>query len=107
MPLDIQIDDDVYFSEPFKVIVRSCKEQLIRQARELVLIDRSFMFAHRNNFYTFLRGLGIDERLIWPTAFINDIIIPSENFMDKQKILLVTIESIDSLKLQYNQIKNN
>lgn len=105
MPLDITIDDDVYFSEAFKVIVRSCKEQLVTQARELTLVDRSFMYAHRNNFYTFLRGLGIDERLIWPTAFINDIIIPSDNFMNKQKILLVTIESLDSLKLRLTQVK--
>lgn len=100
MPLDLTIQDDVYFSETFKVIVRSCKEKLLSNAKEIYLDDKSFMYAHRNNFYAFLRGIGVDERLIWPTAFINDITNPLENFTDRKTLFICTIEDLDQLLIQ-------
>lgn len=106
MPLDIIVDDDIYFSESFKVIVRSCKEKLLSNARELALTDKSFMYAHRNNFYTFLRGLGVDERVLWATAFINDILNPFEDFTHKPTIYVCNIEDLDQLLIQLRTIRN-
>lgn len=99
MPLDIPVYDDLYFSEPFKVIVRSCKEVLLENSSEFAIIDRSFLYAHRNNFYAFLRGLGFDERLIWVIAFINDIVDPMISFESKKTLRTVTLDTIDRIIL--------
>ena len=99
MPINIPVAEDIYFSESFKVVIRSCKEILLNEATELTIVDRSFLFAHRNNFYAFLRGLGVDERLLWVIAFINDITDPTQGFENKKTIWTVTLESVDRLIL--------
>lgn len=105
MAIDITVDDDIYFSEPFKVIVRSCKERLLSNARTLALDDKSFMYAHRNNFYTFLRGLDVDERVIWASAFINDILNPFEDFTHLTTIYICNIEDLDQLLIQLRTVR--
>lgn len=105
MPLNLEISKDIYYSESFKTIVRSCKEILIANATEIALTDKAFMYAHRNNFYVFLRGLGIDEPLIWPTAFINDITNPFDDFTHKTTLLLCNQQDLDNLTLQLNTVQ--
>lgn len=105
MPLDIIVDEDIYYSDEFKTIVRSCKEKILEGAQELALVDRSFVYAHRNNFYTFLRGIGIDERLVWPIAFINDIHDPSKGLMEKSSIYICTMEQINRLITHLKTVK--
>lgn len=99
MPLDIPVYDDVYFSDDFKVVVRSCKEILLEGASDYPLNDRAFLYAHRNNFYALLRGLGFDERLLWTIAFINDINDPTTGFENKSILKTVTINAVDSIIL--------
>lgn len=91
--------DDTYFSESFKVIIRSCKEVLLETSSEYPITDKSFLYAHRNNFYAWLRGLGFDERLLWTIAFINDIKDPTGDITYLTKIQTVTIDSVDSIIL--------
>ena len=106
MPIDIPVYDNIYFSEEFKVIVRSCKEILLEGSSEFAMEDRSFLYAHRNNFYAYLRGLGFDERLVWVIAFINDITDPTKGFEHMTSLRTVTINAIDSiilpLRTKYN-----
>ena len=100
MPLaKLVTEQDIYFSEPFKVIVRSCKEVLLEGSTVLPITDRSFLYAHRNNFYAWLRGIGFDERLIWVTAFINDIKDPTGDISYLKEIRTVTIDAVDSIIL--------
>ncbi len=99
MPLDINVYDDLYFSESFKNIIRSCKEILLETSSEYAILDRSFLFAHRNNFYAYLRGCGFDERVIWVIAFINDIVDPTLGFEDKKTLRTVTLDTIDRIIL--------
>ncbi len=97
MPLPIVMHDDAYFSEEFKIIVRSCKEVLLERSVPYEVTDLSFYNAHKNNFHTFLRGMNVDERLIWPISFINDIIDPTKDFMDKRTFRLIDVIELDRL----------
>lgn len=99
MPLAITLHDNTYFTEEFKNIVRSCKEILLDNSSEYSMLDRTFLYAHRNNFYAYLRGCGFSEELIWPIAFINDITDPTKGFENKKILRTVTIDVIDSIIL--------
>ena len=100
MPLaNFPIYDDVYFSENFKVVIRSCKEILLDSSRTLPITDKSFLFAHKNDFYAWARGIGMDERLIWINAFINDIVDPTGDISNLKEIQTVTIDTVNSIIL--------
>lgn len=103
MPLDITIGNAYYFSDEYKVIIRSCKEILLAQANYTPFIEPGIVFAYRYNFHKFLRSLrtenggesSIPEDLIWTISYINDMENPNSDFSKLPGIYTVTKEIVD------------
>lgn len=106
MPLaNLTVPEDLYFTESFKTVIRSCKEKLLEVSNVYPITDKSFLYAHRNNFYAWARGVGFDERLIWVIAYINDIYDPTD-ISNLTSLQTVSIDAVNSiilpLKTKYN-----
>ncbi len=70
---------DFFFTERFKVLVRSEREILLRQTQEIPIVSHAQLYAYRYDFYRFLRVQGIENHMLWVTAYLNGIEDP---FMD-------------------------
>jgi len=105
MPLPYTGGDELYYTDEYKVIIRSCKEVLLAQASKTQLLDPGIRYAYRYNFHKFLRQLRnanegafvIPEELIWTIAFINGIEDPADDFSHFTELRIVTMEQVDAL----------
>lgn len=75
---------DVFFTEAFKVIVRSEKEYLLSQATTVDLDKRYDVWACRNDFYKLMRNKKVPPYLYWVTAFLNDVLDPLQDITDME-----------------------
>lgn len=101
MPLRITSGNDYFYTEEFKVIVRSCKEILQARASSVPIVDIGKKFAYRHNFYKFLREYGagtiterVAEDMMWVIGFINDIDDPTADFSHLSEIKMITREDL-------------
>lgn len=105
MPLPYTGGDDFYYTDEYKVIIRSCKEVLLAQASNTQILDPGIRFAYRYNFHKFLRQLRnanagsfvIPEELIWTISFLNGIEDPTQDFSHLTELRIVTFEQVDAL----------
>ncbi|QZA70560.1 hypothetical protein AH04_77 [Erwinia phage AH04] len=105
MPLPYTGGDSYYYTDEYKVIVRSCKEVLLKNASYTPFLELGIKYAYRYNFHKFLRQLrtstsgmtAIPEELIWTISFINGIENPNQDFSHLKGIYTVTYEQIDLL----------
>lgn len=105
MPIPYTGGKDYYYSDEYKVIIRSCKEVLLQSASYTPFLNNGIKFAYQYNFHKFLRQLRTDnsditaipEELIWTISFINGIENPNEDFMHLDGIYTVTFEIVDML----------
>lgn len=103
MPLPYEGGDSYYYTDEYKVIIRSCKEVLLESAAYTPFVDPGIRFAYRYNFHKFLRQLRTDnsdmtaipEQLIWTISFLNGIENPNQDFSHLEGIYTVTEEAID------------
>ena len=105
MPLDLPSIDDIYFSEEFKVMVRSNKEFLISRSQRFPIIDKALVEAHKYNFYNVLRILtngSITQSHAWVIAYINDIKNPDQNISGMESYLYVDQTVIDQMLSRMN-----
>jgi hypothetical protein len=103
MPLPYEGGDSYYYTDEYKVIIRSCKEVLLQSAFYTPFQGPGIKFAYRYNFHKFLRQIRTDnsemtaipEELIWTISFLNGIENPNQDFSHLDGIYTVTAESID------------
>lgn len=99
MPL--QLDDfsegkDIFFTESFKVMVRSEREFIIRESSEAPISSRSQLFAFRYDIYRLLRVMNVPSYLWWVTAYINGIEDPSSDITHLQSIRKVNESALSA-----------
>lgn len=90
-------EDDVYFSEETKVLLRSNIDYLKRMASTQVISDRSFLHAHRYDFNRILRAHRIPIILHWITCYLNDITDPSQDVSGMTIFLTIDQTIVDNL----------
>ena len=88
-------DKAVFYTEPFKVLVRSEKEVLLRSAATVPIINRHELHAYRFDIYRLLRSLKIQPHLYWATAYLNGIEDPGQDISGLQSILTVNEEILN------------
>jgi len=74
--LQANSDKSVFFTDRFKVLVRSEKEILQQRATVIPIVNANDRYAYRYDFYRLLREHNIPTYMWWATAFINDISDP-------------------------------
>lgn len=101
MTLSLASGNNYFYTDEYKVIVRSCKEILIARAQYIPIASDSLKLAYQHNFHKFLREFGngmslteIPEDMIWTISFINNMEDPTSGFMEKDSILYVTKEDV-------------
>ena len=105
MPIPMESGDAYYYTEDFKVIIRSCKAILLAEASFSPFIEDGIKWAYRYNFHKFLRNLRTDKKgptavpedLIWTISYINGIEDPNQDFTHLKGIYTVTREQVDML----------
>jgi hypothetical protein len=93
---------DYFFTEEFKVMARSIKDELIANSTELSLVDRAELNAFRYNFYRLLKAKNVRMHLWWVNAFINDIINPYQDTTAKKSIFIVDEEILNKAVARNN-----
>lgn len=101
MALTVAAGNDYFYTDQYKVVVRSCKEILIARARFIPIMSNSLKHAYQHNFHKFLREFGagqaltdIPEDMIWTISFINGMEDPTSGFSTMEGILYVTKEDV-------------
>jgi len=82
MPLsspDFNNGKDVFFTERYKTLVRSELELIRKEASYFQQVIPSVQQAFKNDFYRFLRVMGVPSYLWWTTAYINGITDPNQD----------------------------
>lgn len=85
--LNVNPTKDIFFTDRYKILVRSLKEVLLKQAQALPIPNPNDRFAYRYDFYRLLRELGIESHMFWTVAFLNDVTDPFADNSKKVEIL--------------------
>lgn len=107
MPLHLQTfgDMDLYYTERYKVLIRSNKELLIETATTVPLLDRVNVYAFRYDIYRLLRSLNVEQHMFWTNAFINDIINPNQDISNLKEIKIANEQVISKMIARSNTVK--
>lgn len=63
--------DDAYYTEDFKTLVRSNKENIIANSFKVAVVDMEFLYAFKTSQYQFLRSQNVDPKYWWTCSYIN------------------------------------
>lgn len=66
-------DDDYYYSEEFKTLIRSHKDFLLQNTAPTAILNRSLLFAFPTDFYVYLKNQEVPPRLWWVCAYLSGI----------------------------------
>lgn len=102
---DVSSSKDVFFTERFKVLIRSEKELLIRQASSTAILETNQVQAYRNDFYRLMRAHNIEPHLWWATAYINGIENPSQDISGMVSFLTLNESTIASAIARSNTVR--
>ncbi|QDB70479.1 hypothetical protein CF8_0068 [Aeromonas phage CF8] len=102
MPISLTPGNEYFYSDEFKVVIRSCKEMILARASFAPFDNPAIKHAYRGNFHKLLRSIGgenpsIPEDMIWVNAFINGIENPNQDFSDLKGIWLVDKSVVTSI----------
>lgn len=102
MTIHIEEGDPFFYTEEFKVIVRSCREMIKAKAKYVQFGDPSMKYAHRTNFYRLIRSqveIGVPlvtNDMMWVTQFINGIENPYSDISHLDGIWIIDRDVIQS-----------
>ncbi|MNG46912.1 hypothetical protein D3C79_47760 [compost metagenome] len=85
--LNVNATKDIFYTDRYKIMVRSLKEVLLKQAQALPIPNPNDRYAYRYDFYRLLRELGVESHLHWTVAFLNDVTDPFADNSKKIEIL--------------------
>lgn len=100
MSIKLTPEDDYYYSDAFKTLVRSNKRYLLRACEHIQIVELDFLYVNRNNVYGLLArlpSLNIPTHLLWVTAFLNGITNPNEDISKRTEILKIAPAVIEEL----------
>lgn len=99
MPLpidDFSEGKDVFFTESFKVMVRSEKEFIVRESSEVPIVSRSQLYSFKNDIYRLLRVMNVPTYLWWVTAYINGVEDPTSDITHLKTIRKVNESALSA-----------
>lgn len=73
------LDKAVFYTETYKVLIRSQRELLLRRTTDIPLDEANVRYAFRYDFYRLLRTKGIQPHLYWTIAFLNGVTDPNQD----------------------------
>lgn len=89
-------EQDYFYTNQFKTLVRSRKEFLLRTAEECPLNDIHLVEMFKHDFYALLRHLNVPKTLWWANAYINDITDPFASISGLEKIYLINSSELNN-----------
>lgn len=98
-------EKSVFFTDKFKVLVRSQKELLVRQAQVVPLIEPQVVNAFKNDFYRLIRFYGVPSYLWWATAYINGIENPTQDISGITSYLAINENLLASSIARSNTVR--
>lgn len=102
---EISPNKDVFFTERFRVLIRSEKELLLRQAASTAILEPNQVQAYRNDFYRLLRAHNIESHLWWATAYINGIENPSQDISGMTSFFTLNETAVASAIARSNTVR--
>ena len=96
---------DFYYTDAFKILVRSEKEILLRGSQMIPIVDRAMLYAFRTDFYRVMRVMNIPAHLRWATAYINDISDPNQDVSDMQSFQMINESDLNKAISRSNTVK--
>jgi len=100
------VEDDVYYTEDFKTLIRSHREFLIANTQPSAELDTSLLYAFRNNFYGYLRSKGVPPKLWWVCAFLTGIKTPFQDISRLEKWYYPDINAIETIISRSNTVRS-
>lgn len=98
--------NDYYYSDDFKTLVRSHKDNIINNSGRAAIIDQSVLYAFGNDFYRFLRSNQVDPRYWWATSFINGWNKPDFNISKIDGWIRINEDYLSDLISRSNSIRS-
>lgn len=98
----LTVINDIYFSDETKAMLRANKEYLISLAQERMIIQLSYVQAHRYDFYRVLRQLGVPDQMHWVIAYINGIEDPNQDIQGMTSFLDLDPSVVDNMITRMN-----
>lgn len=98
-------EEEYFYSERFKVLVRSEKEHLLKTSTVMPFTDKAQAWAMKHNIYMFLRNNNVPEHLLWATAYINGIENPFSNFTHLKQIFMINEQTLNNSISRSNTVR--
>lgn len=99
-------NDDVYYTEDFKTLVRSNRTAIIANSFEAVVVESEFLYAFKTSMYRFLRSQNVSPKYYWACAYLNGWDIPTFNIQRIVKWIRPNEDYIDNLLARNNTIRS-
>jgi hypothetical protein len=96
---------ELFYTDAFKILVRSEKEILLRGSQTIPIVDRAMLFAFRTDFYRVMRSMNVPAHLRWATAYINDIIDPNQDVSNLHSFQLINESDLNKAIARANTVK--
>lgn len=105
MGLNLTINDDRYYTEDFKVMIRSNRDWLLSNSMLIPITNPSIVNAHKYDFYTVLRIIGISSVMHWVLAYLNDIGDPAKDISGMTSYLSIDLTVINQMIARQNTVR--
>lgn len=99
-------ENEVYYTEDFKTLIRSHREYLLANTQPSVELDTSLLYAFKNDFFGYLRAKGVEPKLWWVCAYLSDIKTPFQDISRLEKWYRPDPDAIDRIISRSNTVRS-
>ncbi len=102
---NLQVENDVYFSEATKVMVRANREYLLRLTTDVNIIHKNYVQAHKYDFNRIIRQHGVPLRMQWIVQYLNGIEDPNQDVSGMTSFKNINEDIINQMLTRMNTVR--
>lgn len=99
-------EDEYYYTEEFKTLMRSHREFLIANTPPATETNTSLLFAYRFDFFRYIKKKGVEPKFWWLCAYLSDITTPYQDISRMEKWYRPNPEQIEQIIARNNTVNN-
>ena len=102
---NLTTENDIYFSEDTKTMIRANREYLLKLAVEVNIMQLNYVQAHKYDFCRVLRQHGVPLRMQWIVQYLNGIEDPNQDISGMKTFLNLDERVVNAMLTRMNTVR--
>ncbi len=102
---NLPIENDIYFSESTKIMVRANREYLLGLTTEVTVLHKNYVQAHKYDFNRIMRQHNVPLRMQWIVQYLNGIEDPNQDVSGMTTFKNINEDIISQMLTRVNTVR--